>query len=63
MVFWCDLKFEKGGGFEPEYDTFYYLRHQRWPQLTVFCNDDQPNHTMVGGVSVNILCHQGICTV
>ncbi len=39
--------------------TFYHLRHWIWRQLTVFCNFDQPNHTLVGGVSVNSLCHQG----
>ncbi len=27
--------------------------------MTVFCNVDQPNHMLVGGVSVNGLCQQG----
>ncbi len=38
---------------------FYHLRHWSWWWATVFCNVDQSNHTLVGGVSVNSLCHQG----
>ncbi len=31
----------------------YHLCHWSWQQLAVFCNVDQHNHTLVGGVSVN----------
>ncbi len=72
MPFGCNMRFEKGekscrkGGFEPWSiaskwirHTVYLLRHQSWQPPTDFCNLDQTNHTLVGGVSVNSLCHQG----
>ncbi len=70
ILFWCDLKIENKKfakrriGIQLDRvkmsttHIFYHLQHQSWQQLIVFCNVDQPNHTLLGGVGENSLCHQ-----
>ncbi len=68
FAIWVDLKMEKNnsakGGFELGSVASKSIRVTIYATETdvgwaSFCSLDSPNHTLVGGVSINSLCQQG----
>ncbi len=72
MPFRCDMRFEKGKKKfgkrrartrvdRVKKHTPYHLLHWNDVKQESFFSVGYPNHTLIGGVSVNSLCQQGRC--
>ncbi len=73
MPFWCDMRFEKGGKKldKRHFRTrVNHIKNDYGKRFTIYATGavvtrssfvvlTTPNHTLVGGVSVNSLCQQG----